>query len=91
VRDAPPDCDRSAPGPGLGGYLPIAEHGLIGDLHSVALVGTDARIDWYCPERFDAPSLFGALLDRSRGGYFAIAPDGDGWTSRQLSPRTRTS
>jgi len=25
----------------VSGYLPIAEHGLIGDLHSVALVGTD--------------------------------------------------
>ncbi len=29
-------------------YLPIAEHALIGDLHTVALVGTDATIDWYC-------------------------------------------
>ena len=28
-------------------YLPIAEHGLIGDLHTVALVGTDGTIDWY--------------------------------------------
>jgi len=26
-------------------YLPIAEHGLIGDLHTVALVGTDGTID----------------------------------------------
>ena len=32
----------------LGPYLPIAEHGLIGDLHTVALVGTDGTIDWYC-------------------------------------------
>jgi hypothetical protein len=32
----------------LGHYLPIAEHGLIGDLHTVALVGTDGTIDWYC-------------------------------------------
>jgi hypothetical protein len=29
-------------------YLPIAEHGLIGDLHTVALVGSDGTIDWYC-------------------------------------------
>jgi hypothetical protein len=36
--------------------LPIAEHGVIGDQRSVALVGTDGTIDWYCPERFDAPS-----------------------------------
>jgi hypothetical protein len=39
----------------LAGYLPIAEHGVVGDLHSAALVGTDGTIDWYCPERFDAP------------------------------------
>src|SRR5262245_18358381 len=55
-------------------YLPIAEHGLIGDQRSVALVGTDGTIDWYCPERFDAPSVFGAILDRKVGGYFRIAP-----------------
>ncbi len=38
-----PDGSRSVPR-----YLPIAEHGLIGDLHTVALVGTDGTIDWYC-------------------------------------------
>ena len=41
-------------------YLPIAEHGLIGDLHTVALVGTDGTIDWYCCPRFDSPSVFAA-------------------------------
>jgi GH15 family glucan-1,4-alpha-glucosidase len=65
-------------------YLPIADHGLIGDLHTVALVGTDATIDWYCCPRFDSPSVFGAILDAERGGHFGIAPDGDGWTSKQL-------
>jgi hypothetical protein len=39
-------------------YLPIADHGLIGDLHTVALVGTDGTIDWYCCPRFDSPSVF---------------------------------
>jgi hypothetical protein len=49
-------------------YLPIAEHGLIGDLHTVALVGTDGTIDWYCCPRFDSPSVFAAILDhRPRG------------------------
>src|ERR671937_2702589 len=73
VRTGPPD-----------GYLPIAEHGIIGDLHTIALVGTDGTIDWYCPDRFDAPSVFGALLDREKGGYWRIAPAGEGWTSKQL-------
>src|SRR5215213_4928081 len=67
-----------------GDYLPIAEHGLIGDLHTVALVGTEGTIDWYCCPRFDAPSLFGAILDRERGGYWKIAPVGTDWTTKQL-------
>jgi GH15 family glucan-1,4-alpha-glucosidase len=57
------------PGP----YLPIAEHAIVGDLRTVALVGTDGTIDWYCPARFDAPSLFASLLDSRRGGYFSLA------------------
>src|SRR5215217_3116050 len=65
-------------------YLPIADHGLIGDLHTVALVGTDGTIDWYCCPRFDSPSVFGAILDADHGGLFRIAPDGDGWSSKQL-------
>jgi|SRR5271165_5258027 len=54
------------------GYLPIEEHGIVGDLRTVALVGTDGTIDWFCPSRFDAPSLFGALLDKTKGGYFSL-------------------
>ncbi len=65
-------------------YLPIAEHGVIGDLHSVALVGVDATIDWYCCPRFDSPSIFGAILDARRGGRFAIRPTGRESTSKQL-------
>jgi GH15 family glucan-1,4-alpha-glucosidase len=56
------------------GYLPIAEHGIVGDLHTAALVGSDGTIDWFCPDRFDGPSVFGALLDRSGGGFYLIAP-----------------
>jgi GH15 family glucan-1,4-alpha-glucosidase len=54
------------------GYLPIEEHGIVGDLRTIALVGTDGTVDWYCPARFDAPSLFGALLDKNKGGYFSL-------------------
>ncbi|MHC3468001.1 glycoside hydrolase family 15 protein [Streptomyces sp. 7R007] len=54
-------------------YLPIAEHGLIGDLRSVALVGTDGTIDWYCCPAFDAPSIFASILDAERGGRFELA------------------
>jgi GH15 family glucan-1,4-alpha-glucosidase len=66
------------------GYLPIAEHGVIGDLHTVALVGTDGTIDWFCTPHFDSPSVFASLLDRRRGGHFRVAPARPGWTSKQL-------
>ena len=57
-------------------YLPITEHGLIGDLHTAALVGRDGRIAWLPWPRFDPPSLFAALLDDARGGECALAPPG---------------
>jgi GH15 family glucan-1,4-alpha-glucosidase len=55
------------------GYLPVSEHGLIGDLHTVALVGTNGTIDWFCCPSFDAPAMFGSLLDADRGGSFELA------------------
>ncbi|MEU0397112.1 glycoside hydrolase family 15 protein [Streptomyces sp. NPDC006208] len=54
-------------------YLPIAEHGLIGDLRTAALVGTDGTIDWYCCPSFDSPSVFAAILDADRGGAFELS------------------
>jgi hypothetical protein len=55
---------RGEPGGWRSSYLPIAEHGVIGDQRSVALVGTNGTIDWYCPDRFDAPSVFASILER---------------------------
>ena len=62
----------------------IAEHGLIGDLHTAALVGTDGSIDWFCCPRFDSPSVFGALLDDEKGGRFRIRPTEGAYTTKQL-------
>ena len=53
-------------------YLPIEEHGVIGDLHSVALVGTDGTIDWCCLPHFDSPSVFASILDSEKGGQFKL-------------------
>ena len=75
---------EAAPPATLVDYLPIAEHGIIGDLHSIALVGTDATIDWYCCPSFDSPSVFGAILDKARGGFYRIVPTVDDWTPKQL-------
>jgi GH15 family glucan-1,4-alpha-glucosidase len=65
-------------------YLPIGEHGIVGDLHTVALVGSDGTIDWYCCPAFDSPSVFAAILDRENGGYYRIAPAMEDWSSKQL-------
>ncbi|GHO86434.1 glycoside hydrolase family 15 protein [Dictyobacter formicarum] len=56
-------------------YQPIEDYGVIGDLHTVALVGKNGSIDWCCIPRFDSPSVFGAILDAQKGGFFKIAPD----------------
>jgi GH15 family glucan-1,4-alpha-glucosidase len=56
------------------GYLPIEDHGVIGDLHTAALVGVDGTIDWLCLPRFDAPSVFASILDDEKGGYFKLCP-----------------
>jgi GH15 family glucan-1,4-alpha-glucosidase len=65
-------------------YPPIAEHGLIGDLQTAALVTTGGTVDWFCCPRFDSPSVFGCLLDRERGGHFRIAPERQDCVARQL-------
>ena len=68
----------------MSGYPLIADHGLIGDLQTAALVATDGSVDWFCAPRFDSPSIFGALLDADRGGRFRVRPTADVFTSKQL-------
>ncbi|MFC3385352.1 glycoside hydrolase family 15 protein [Couchioplanes azureus] len=65
-------------------YPLIADHGLIGDLQSAALVSTDGCVDWFCAPRFDSPSIFGALLDAERGGHLRVRPSAEAFTRRQL-------
>lgn len=69
-------------------YLPIGDHGLIGDLRTVALVGTNGTVDWYCCPRFDAPSVFAAILDADRGGSFELAADAPARTKQFYFPDT---
>lgn len=65
-------------------YPPIADHGLIGDLQTAALVDLTGNIGWFCAPRFDSPSIFASLLDAKKGGHFRLTASGEGMTVKQL-------
>ena len=65
-------------------YQPIENYGIIGNMHTVALVGMNGSIDWLCYPHFDSPSVFAAILDDKKGGWFKIAPTTGGVTNKQI-------
>ena len=72
-------------------YLPIENYGLIGNLHTVALIGSNGAVDWFCYPAFDSPSVFGAILDDAKGGRFQISPcedDSDVTCKQMYEPDT---
>jgi GH15 family glucan-1,4-alpha-glucosidase len=58
-------------------YSPIRDYGIIGDLHSAALVDRFGSIDWFCAPRFDSPAVFARLLDADKGGSLSVVPEGE--------------
>jgi GH15 family glucan-1,4-alpha-glucosidase len=76
----------AAPSP----FTPIADYGFLSDCHTGALVAPDGAIDWLCVPRFDAPSVFGTLLDRG-AGTFRLGPFGiEHPAARAYEPGTNT-
>lgn len=69
-------------------YRPISDYGLIGDMHSCALVSKTGSIDFSCLPAFDSPAVFGRLLDWSKGGYFQVAPVDIQSVTRRYRPGT---
>jgi GH15 family glucan-1,4-alpha-glucosidase len=65
-------------------YQPIENYGIIGNMRTVALVGMNGSIDWYCYPQFDSPSIFGAILDEKKGGRFQISAGADGVRHKQV-------
>jgi len=68
----------------MGRYQPIENYAVIGDLDTIALVGLNGSIDFLCFPHFDSPSVFAALLDEHKGGYFKISPLHDNIKYKQL-------
>ena len=74
----------AAPSP----FPPIADFAFLSNCHTGALVAPDGSIDWLCVPRFDAPSVFGSVLDR-QAGYFRLGPFGINHpTARVYEPGT---
>ena len=68
--------------------IPIADHALLSDCHSSALVNRDGSVEWLTFPRFDSPSVMARLLDDDRGGHWAITPVGEFETARRYLDRT---
>jgi len=69
-------------------YKSIDSYGVIGDLHTAVLVGTDGSMDWGCFPDFDSPSVFGAILDQNKGGHFKICSTREGRARQMYWPNT---
>jgi GH15 family glucan-1,4-alpha-glucosidase len=68
----------------MSAYPPIADHALIGDLQTAALVTTGGSVDWFCCPRFDSPSVFASLLDHEKGGSFDLCPTSTDHVTKQM-------
>jgi GH15 family glucan-1,4-alpha-glucosidase len=65
-------------------YQPIENYGIIGNMRTVALIGMNGSIDWYCYPYFDSSSIFGAILDDDKGGRFQIQAIGEDVRHKQF-------
>lgn len=69
--------------PSAGAFPPINDYGIIGDCRSAALVSKNGSLEWLCWPRFDSRSVFAALLDRERGGFWKVSPVGECSVTRE--------
>ncbi|GEL18155.1 hypothetical protein PA7_19920 [Pseudonocardia asaccharolytica DSM 44247 = NBRC 16224] len=67
---------------------PIADHALLSDRHTAALVSRTGSIDWLCLPRFDSPSVFTRLLDPGAGHWSVHPSDPDADVRRRYVDET---
>jgi GH15 family glucan-1,4-alpha-glucosidase len=77
------EAPRAGAAPLSGNYQAIENYGVIGDLHTAALVSMEGSIDFMCFPRFDSPTIFASLLDCNHGGHFQIVPAAGEFKRRQ--------
>ncbi|WP_168059008.1 glycoside hydrolase family 15 protein [Candidatus Manganitrophus noduliformans] len=72
----------------MGPYQAISDYGVVGNLHTAALISSEGSIDWACFPHFDSPAVFCRLLDIGIGGYFQINLRGPYKVERSYLERT---
>jgi GH15 family glucan-1,4-alpha-glucosidase len=82
------DTRAGAPRARADGFAPIGAYGAIGDGRTVALVASDGRIDWLALSELDGVTVFGAILDAERGGFFALEPVEEYEVERRYLPQS---
>ncbi len=90
--DAPAAVGTWHPGPNAEPHALVPgglyDYGLIGNLHTAALVSRTGSIDWACFPRFASPSVFARLLDARIGGFHEVLPETAYRASQSYVPST---
>lgn len=69
-----------------GGWRPLDQYAAVGDGRSVALVGADGSIDWWCVPNLDSTPFFDRLLAGEDSGRLSVAPAGPFIVERRYRP-----
>ena len=74
----------------VNGYTKIANHGMIANNRTAALISMNGTVDWLCLPDFSSNPVFDSILDKNKGGYLTTRPvDTEGMTvTQKYVPKT---
>ena len=74
----------------VNGYTKIANHGMIANNRTAALISMNGTADWLCLPDFSSNPVFDSILDKNKGGYLTTRPvDTEGMTvTQKYVPKT---